>query len=154
MDIKDNIKMKGHYKFTIRDAVTGEIKRVYEYDNLIPTVGRAMIVNNLTNVAPTNSMLVNYAALGSGTTAPANADTTLQTEVYRNLVASRSEADNVGYVTAFFNATETTGTYKEAGIFCDATGIANSGILLSRVAINITKSSSESLTLDWSITIS
>jgi len=151
--MKESIKVKGHYRFVKRNIYTGKITGVYEYDNLIPLVGRSAIINNMFNVAPTYDLLANYVALGSGTNAPANADTTLQTEVYRNLAASRSEADNVGYLTGFFTATETDGTYREAGVFMNATGVAGSGVLLSRVAINITKSSSESLSLDWTFTI-
>jgi hypothetical protein len=151
--MKESITLKGHYRFTKRNIYTGEITGVYEYDNIIPTVGRSAIVNNIFNVAPTYDLLANYVALGSGTNVPANGDTTLQTEVYRNLVASRSEDNNIGYLTGFFSATETDGTYREAGVFMNATSIANSGVLLSRVAINITKSSSESLTVDWTFTI-
>jgi len=123
-------------------------------DNIIPTVGRTMIANNLTSVSPTNVMLANYIALGSGTNTPANADTTLQTETYRNAVASRTNASNIAYVTGFFSATETSGTYREAAIFSNGTGSANSGVLVSRVAINVTKSTSETLTIDWTLTIS
>ena len=124
------------------------------YENIVPTVGRAMIANNLTNVSPTNVMRIKYAELGSGTNSPANGDTTLQTSSYRNLIASITNASNVAYATAFFNATETTGTYREAGIFCDGSASAGTGVLLSRVAINVTKTSSETLTIDWALTIS
>ena len=154
METQEKLSMVGHYRFTIRDAETGRVKRVYTYKNLIPTVGRTMIANNLTDSSPDNTMLANYVALGSGTNAPANGDTTLQTESYRNAVASRTNANNVAYITGFFSATETTGTYREAGIFCNGTASADTGVLLSRVAINITKSSSETLTVDWTITIS
>ena len=154
MNIKEQIALKGHYKFTIRDKATGKVKRVYEYENLLPTVGRTMIADNLTNAAPDNAMRVNYVALGSGVTAPANGDTTLQTETYRNVVASETNANNVAYITGFFSATETTGTYRECGLFSNGTASANTGILLSRVAINITKSNTETLTLDWTLTIS
>lgn len=122
--------------------------------NIVPTVARQMIANNLTSSTPTNVMYAKYIELGSGTNAPANGDTTLQTSVYRNAVASRTNASNVGYVTAFFNATETSGTYREAGIFCDGTASAGTGILLSRVAINVTKTTSNTLTIDWTLTIS
>lgn len=123
-------------------------------ENIVPTVGRTMIANNLTDSTPDNSMLANYIALGSGTNTPANGDTTLQTETYRNAVASRTNASNVAYITGFFSAVETSGTYREAGIFCNGTGSANTGVLLSRVAINVTKSASETLTIDWTLTIS
>lgn len=123
-------------------------------DNIIPTVGRTMIANNLTNVSPTNVMYIKYAELGTGATAPANGNTALQTSSYRNAIASRTNASNVGYATAFFGATECSGTYAEAGIFSDGTASAGTGILVSRVAISVTKSASQTLTIDWSLTIS
>ena len=152
--IKENTSLKGVYKFTIRDAVTGKIKRTYTYENIIPTVGREMIANNLTDSTPTNTMLVNKVALGTGTNTPANGDTTLQTETYRNDVASRTNAQNIAYITGFFSATEVSGTFREVGLFVDGTGSANTGVLLLRVAINVTKSTSETLTIDWTLTIS
>lgn len=139
---------------TIRDKATGEVKRVYEYDNLNPTIMKTMIANNLAESSPDNSMSIEYVGLGSGTNAPSASDTQLQTEVYRNVVASKTNANNVVYITGFFQDTEVTGTFREAALFSDATAVANSGILVSRVAINVTKSSSETLTIDWTITVS
>jgi hypothetical protein len=123
-------------------------------NNIVPTVGRAMIANNLGNSSPTNVMYAKYIELGSGTNTPANSDTALQTSSYRNAVASRTNASNVAYVTGFFNATETSGTYREAGIFSDGTASAGTGVLVSRVAINVTKTTSNTLTIDWTLTIS
>jgi len=150
----EGLKLTGIWTFTIKDAKTGEVKRVEKYKNIIPTVGRTMIANNLTDTSPDNTMLVSHVALGSGTNVPANGDTTLQTETYRNSVASRTNASNVAYVSGFFSATETSGTYREAAVFSNGTASANSGVLLSRVAINITKSATETLTCDWVLTIS
>lgn len=127
---------------------------VFVENNIVPTVGRTMIANNLTDATPDNSMLISHAALGSSGTTPANGDTTLGTEVYRNAIASLTNTNEVAYATAFFNATETSGTYAEAGIFCDGTGSADTGILLSHVLISVTKSTSETLTIDWELTIS
>lgn len=143
----------GIYRFTLVDTITKK-KRTILQKNLVPTVGRTMIANNLTASSPTNDMQVSHVALGSNTSTPLNTDTTLGTETYRNQVASRTNASNLAYVTGFFSATETSGTYREAGIFCDGSGTANTGVLLSRVSINITKSVTETLTIDWTLTIS
>lgn len=126
-------------------------------DNIVPTVGRENIANNMTDATPTSSLLVNKFAVGTGTNAPANGDTTLQTETYRNDIASRTNASNVAYVTGFINATEypvTSVTIREAGIFAGGTGSANTGVLMSRVATNITKTNTETLTIDWTFTLS
>lgn len=123
--------------------------------NLIPTVGRSAIANWLTQASPSPaSIRLNYTALGTGATAPANGDTQLQTETYRKAIASATNSNNVAYCTAFYTAPETSGTYTEAGIFMNATGTANSGTIFSRVAISITKTTSNTLTIDYTITIS
>lgn len=125
--------------------------------NIVPDVGRGNIANNMTDATPTSSLLVNKFAVGTGTNTPANADTQLQTETYRNDVASRTNASNVAYITGFLNATEYppsgTVTIRECGLFAGGTGSANSGVLMSRVAVNITKSTTETLTVDWTFTL-
>jgi hypothetical protein len=153
MNLKENLSLKGHYKFTLTDIHTGETK-VFEYDNIVTTAAGTMVANNFADATPDNTMLLNKALLGSGTNTPAITDTQLQTETYRNNLASKSNVSNVASFTAFFNATETSGTYREAGMVCDGTASANTGILVSRVAINITKSTSQTLTLEWTLTIS
>lgn len=149
--------MRINVTVTLRDALTGKIKLIQKRHNLIPTAGRAAIANQLTSSSPSPDPLrINNCAVGTGTNAPANSDTQLQTESYRNNVASETNSTNVAYVTGFFGATECNGTYREAGLFIagSGTGNPNTGTLLSRVAINITKSNTETLTLDWTITIS
>lgn len=152
--IKESVKVSGKLKITVRDVATGEVKRVYEYNNLNPLVMKSMIMNNLIEDVPTNSMSINYVALGTGTNAPAAGNTQLQTETYRNIIASKTQDNNVGYITGFFSDLEVSGTFREIGLFSNATASANSGVLVSRVAINVAKSTSESLTVDWTLTIS
>lgn len=124
-------------------------------ENLIPTVARAALANWISNASPSPaSIRINYSALGTGATAPANADTTLQTETYRKLVSSETNASNIAYITAFYTATETSGTYAEAGLFMNASATPNDGTLFSHVAISVTKTTSNTLTIDYTITIS
>ena len=148
----ENLKLLGVWTFTLRNALTGEIEEVQEYKNIIPDVALTMIANNLTSASPTNVMKITHAALGSNTTAPATSDTKLGTETYRNAIASMTNGTKIAYATGFFNQTETTGTYREAGIFSNGTGVANSGVIVSHVACNITKTNTQTLTIDWSLT--
>jgi len=131
--------------------------QIFVFDNITTTVGHTMFMNNFTNVSPTDTMVVNYIALGTGDTAVAIGDTTLDTETYRNAVASSTNATNTGYVTGFFSSTETTGTFKEAGIFSNGTGSADSGVMSSRVLLNpttgIIKTNILTLTVDWTIVL-
>jgi len=151
---KENTGIKGHWKFTIRDAKTGKIKRVYDYDNLIPTVGRAQIAKALeAALSALSEIEINFTSLGTGLTAPANGDTTLETETFRKAVASLTSSSNQLFITAFYTAAEVSGTFKEAGIFINGTATLDSGVLFSRVAIDVTKSTSETLTIDYTVTI-
>lgn len=122
-------------------------------NNIVPTMGRENIINNMASVTPTYSPLINKFVVGSGTTAPANGDTELETETYRNDIASRTNAANVGYFTGFLNATEFSGTIREAGLVADGTGAADTGALMSHVALNTTKGATETLTMDWTYTL-
>lgn len=150
--VKNDFGLKGVYKFTLTDINTGEKKEII-YENIVPTVGRSLIANHLVNISPSPALVITYVALGTGTSTPINANTTLQTETYRKAIASRTNASNVVLATGFFDATETIGTYKEAGIFMGGSATANSGTLLSRVSVDITKTNTQTLTIEWTLTI-
>lgn len=137
------------------NRIAGVYKEVFE--NIVPTVGRTAIAQVLTgNISDFTNIRMNYVALGSGITAPNNADTTLDTEVFRKDFASRSFNNNVAYFTAFYTAADVSGTFYEHGIFIGGTAAADSGVLLSRVLLNaptgIAKSASETLTIEHQIT--
>jgi len=151
---KEGAKIKGIWKFTIRDAKTGELKRIYNYENLIPTAGRNNIAKALAgDLSAISETEINFTSLGSGVTAPANGDTTLETEVFRKAVASSTSSSNQLFVTAFYIAVEAVGTHREAGLHIDGTAGVDTGVLFSRVAINVTKTITETLTIDYTVTI-
>jgi len=152
--IKNSIRIKGEIVGTIRDTISGEIKRIYKKKfNLIVTVGRSVLAQRLANTV-TYTGIINYGALGTSTTPPANADTQLGAEVFRKTVASATYSDNISYISFFYTAAETSGTYKEFGTFIDGTGTANSGKLFTHVTVDWTKTTSETLTVDVTYTIS
>lgn len=122
-------------------------------ENLIPTVGRSVLAQRLANTL-TYTGTVNKVALGTGNASPSNSDTTLATETYRNNAASLTYANNISYITGFFTAAECNGTYAEVGLFIDGAAGANTGQLFSRALASITKSSIQTLTIDWVLTIS
>jgi hypothetical protein len=152
-DVEQDFNLKGVYTFTLEDIYTGE-KRVITRENLIMTGGKAYVMARIMADQSPAGCKITHTALGTGTNAPAAGDTQLQTEVFRKVTASAMNASNVGYLSAYYTATEVTGTFREVGLFINGTGTANSGTLFSRVAVNITKSSSETLTIDYQITLS
>lgn len=124
-------------------------------DNLIPTVGRTALAQRLANTL-TYTGVVNYAAIGSGTTAPADGDTQLGTEVYRQTMSSQTYTNNIASLSVFIAAGTATGTHTEGGLFIDGTAVADSGQIFSHVLFSpsIVKGALNSLTLDISLTIS
>ena len=150
---KENVGLDGVWKFTLRDIITGN-EKIYIVHNIIPTVGRAVLANQLTNAIPTpTSPRITFSALGTGVTAPSNSDTQLQTETFRKAIASETNSNNVAYATAFYTAAEVSGTFTEAGLFIAGSIAFNTGTLFSRVAISITKTLTETLTIDYTVTI-
>jgi hypothetical protein len=148
--IKQGLTIEGLVTATVRNA-DGSIAKVTKYHNIIPTVGLQLIADALTSASPTNDPLITHVALGTGTTTPALGDTKLETEVYRNAVASMTASGGIVYATGYFNQTETSGTYKEAEVVANGTGSADTGIPISHVAIDETKTTTQTLTIEWQI---
>lgn len=129
--------------------------QVQKCHNIVPSVLRNSLATLISGTTVTPSFKANYFALGSSSTAASNADTQLGTETLRAAFTDRSAYANVAYLDVFFPTASVGGnTYNEAGIFVDGTGSANSGYLLSRVMINQTLGSSQTLTVNCSITVS
>lgn len=127
--------------------------RQYQATNLITTRGRSVLADRLANVT-TYSGVINYGALGTGTTPVANGDTQLQTETYRKVVASGSASNNIAFVDFFYAKADTNGTYQEFGTFIDGTGTANSGRIFTHMLTGgWVKSSTESMTVACQYTI-
>lgn len=144
----------GMIKITLRDAKTGRIKDVSIVKNMFVTAGKNSLADSLRGTTANNKGIITYTALGTGITAPALADTTLQTELGRKLISVRSVSANVATFQTYFGTSEVNGTLREAGLFGDdASATANSGTLFCRAAINRTKTSSDTLTLSWAVTI-
>lgn len=128
---------------------------VWRGHNLVPNTLRyafaGLTVGN--TVLPTFE--VTRIAMGSGTTAPANTDTALETETIRGSLSDRSALNNVAYYDKFWNNSEVGGnTYKEVGLFVDGTDVADSGYLFSHVAIDESPSANETLTINATMTVS
>ena len=151
-----SVQAVGVWTFEIRDSKTKKLKKREVVKNIVPTVARTAMARQLAGNNSTE-MQGTYVALGTGTTTPTNGDTTLETETYRKALSSGINSNNIASLTGFFTAAEVSGTFREAAIFGDgadstASGSADTGIMYSRVAINITKSATETLTITWQLT--
>jgi len=124
--------------------------------NIIPTAGRAVIARWIAgNNTYDASNGANYGSLGDDNTTPANGDTILGNETYRKAISSPSFSSNVAYLSNFYTATEVTGTFEEAGWHIDGGAGVDTGQLLSHfLTTSITKSGTETLTIESQLTIS
>lgn len=144
----------GMIRIVIRDAATGRIKSDDLVKNMFVTAGKVSLAAALKGTIDNNQGIITYCALGTGSVAPALSDTDLGVELVRKLVSVRSSAANVATFQTFFTTSEGNGSLREAGLFGDdASAIPGSGTLFCRAAINRTKSSSDTLTLSWAVTI-
>jgi hypothetical protein len=150
----DIIKPSGSCALILRDGISGEIKAVDLIKNTFVTAGKNSIASGLMGTETNNKGIITYCAVGTSVIAATLADIKLTTEIFRKLVSVRSVSGNVATFQTFFTTAEGNGTLREAGLFGDAaTATTDSGTLFSKLAINRAKSSSDTLTFSWDITI-
>lgn len=118
---------------------------------MLTTVGKTAVANALADPAGNTQVL--YAELGTGVNPPALTDVALQTPVYRKAIGSWYNSGTVIYLTAYFDLTEVSGTFKEIGYWIGGTGTIGTGTLLTRLAINKTKGLTDSYTHEDAITV-
>lgn len=132
----------------------GILKEVTEKENIIVTVGRAVLARRLAGDV-TYTGEINYGALGTAVApVPVNGSTTLGTEVFRKIASSQAYSDNICYVDFFYSATDCNGTYTEFGNFIDGAAGVDTGQLFSYIATGgWVKSAIESLFVSCQYTI-
>lgn len=145
------IGITGRLRFVFRNIETGAV-RESEYRNLIVTLCKEMIAARLAGGG--GDCDITYVAVGTDATTPAIGDTALGTELDRNALASISAAGSVITATGFFGAAEANGTLTEMGLFGEAASATpDSGTLINHAAISETKTSSETMTIECTLTI-
>ena len=156
MELIDKVKkLTGKVTLTFQNVATGKFRK-YIYHNLVVDAGINSIAARLSgsDVPANKKGTITYCALGTGTTAPAAGDTTLETELVRKEISTRESTTDTATFRTFFTTDEGNGTLKEAGLFGDdASETADSGTLFCHTAIDKTKTSSETLTVDWEVTV-
>lgn len=130
----------------------------WTFKNLVVNDGLEAIADVLAGIG-TYTGIINYGAVGTGTTAPAASDTDLGAEVARTEIAS-SDVSSIAtgqIVLSFFftQASFTNANIKEWGLFIDGTSVADSGQMFSRTLFNttISKAANETLTVDSIINV-
>ena len=149
--INEFLKAVGHVKIETRDAATGELKDLREFDNLTVTLGKNWIAARCGPGAPA---ALSHMAIGTDGTPPAAGDTQLKAEIARVSldVAGGSVAGAVLTLQATFPAGVGTGALQEAGLF-NAPGL-NAGTMTNRVAFGVvTKGVNDITIITWTVTI-
>lgn len=144
---EDAFKLIGHVRAELRSE-DGSLKDVRETDNLITTVGRNAIIEQL-DASPANAK-PSHMAIGTGTNAAAAGDTALQTELDRNALTSKNVAANVATMVGDWAAGDGTGAITEAGIL----NAGSSGDLYARATFSaINKAAGDTLSITWTFTL-
>ena len=139
--ITDNLALTGALTIAVNDVV------VQETNNLVVTAGKNWVADRMNDV----NTVMTHMALGTGTTAAAAGDTTLVTELDRNVLTSTTVVNNTIAYACTWAAGDGTGAITEAGIF-DA---SSAGDMLARTVFSVVnKGAADSITITWTITIS
>ena len=161
------VMLKGHFRVELISRA-GIIKKVLEFDNLITNGGLDGLATK--GLSAGGSSLLTYAAVGTGSTAPTNADTTLVSEIApastNRTNSNGSVADVLTYVsgtpdyynfvrTFLFDFTQGNGNLTEIGLFT----ASSSGTMWTRQLLKdsggtpttIVKTSSDQLKVTYTL---
>ena len=142
----------GKIKFIIKNESTG-FERISYYKNTIVNAGKDAILSHIGGLnVNSNPAEITYGAVGTDSTAIVAGDTTLGTELKRNVTIQVSESSQTLTMRVYYSPGTATGTIREFGWFGEAaTGSADSGTLFNRVMLNEVIAGTDSLTVeqDW-----
>jgi chloramphenicol 3-O-phosphotransferase len=146
--LQDSIKMTGELRITVTNP-EGNVKQEVVVPNLVVTAGKGYIASRMKD---TTATAMSHMEIGTGTTAAAVGDTTLESAVSGSRVSLTSTtvtANAVAYV-ATFPAGTGTGAITEAGIF----NASSSGTMLCRTVFSvINKGAADTLGITWTVTV-
>jgi hypothetical protein len=146
--LNDAIKVTGELRITVTNP-EGNIKQEVVIPNLVVTVGKNYIASRMKDATAT---AMTHMEVGTGTTAAAVGDTTLQTAVASSRVTLTSTTvttNSVAYI-ATFPAGTGTGALTEAGIF----NASSAGTMLCRTVFSvINKGAADTLGITWTVTV-
>ena len=145
----NSIGVRGYVTVRVDDVV------VAEGPNLVVTAGLNQLASALIG-ADTFSASTWYLELGTGSTAVNASDTALvtpDTATWRvATVAEVSSATTT--LETFYPTSVANGSWTELALFTGATATAGSGTLFARILTSWSKTSSQTATVSWTVTLS
>ena len=143
---QEKIGISGELRISILDE-NGVLKEERVIPNLITTVGITFIASRMDGAT---ANVMSHMAIGTGSTAAAVGNTTLQAESVRVAVDSSTASTATEIYVATFPPGTGTGAGTEAGVL----NAASSGTLLCRTVFSvINKGASDSMIITWTITV-
>ena len=144
--MNDGLKLRGDVALVLRDK-NGNVKSEQKVKNLIVDTGLNFICDRMKD----DETAMTHMALGSGTTAAAAGDTSLESQLgSREALDSSTVSNNTITYVASFEAGDATGAVTEAAIFNAASG----GTMLCRVTFSVVnKAADDTLSVNWQLTL-
>jgi hypothetical protein len=147
MNTQENLKASGSLRVVVTGS-DGKVKAEHDFKNLVVTVGKTFVASRMVG---TSAAVMSDMAIGSGTTAAAAGDTTLETELGRVTLTSGTSSGAIATYTASFPAGTGTGAVTEAGIF----NASSAGTMLCRTVFAVVnKGADDAMSVTWTVTIS
>ncbi len=144
---ESTLSAKGNVQLEVFDK-DGNLKESQEIKNVVVTVGLGYIASRMKDATAT---AMSHMAVGSGNTAAAAGNTTLETELGRVTLTSTTVSTNTVQYIGDFPAGTGTGAVVEAGVLNASSG----GTLLCRTVFSVVnKGASDTLKVTWTITVS
>lgn len=141
--MKETLKLKGHYTIEIREH--GKLVKTIELDNVLTELYRQALMDGLMSG---DSIEMKYFAVGTDDTPATANDTKLGAEVFRSVPTSQEKLSGALQTIWILTAEQANYHLKEIGVFIGstATASADSGIMMSRINIDIDKTSAVEIT--------
>ena len=125
----------------------------YTFSNRVLLAGRSMQAGRLGGDT-TYTGIINYGAVGNGSTAVSDSDVDLDNEISRKQYATRSVSGDELTIDFYFSKADFNDTVEEFGLVVDGTATTDSGILFNRALTGgWTKSSLEAMTVSIVVSI-
>lgn len=147
MKLHDQFTPTGELEIVLRDS-QGNVKEIRKAKNLVVTAGKTYLARRAVG---TSAAIMSHMAIGTATSTPTAADTTLGTEAGRVTLASASNSANAITYTATFPAGTGTGAITEAAVL----NLSSAGDMLCRTTFPVVnKAAGDSIAITWVVTIS
>lgn len=145
--LKEDVRFKGTWRFIFDDGT------IIEEENLITTSGLGILAALICGDQDNSCSFV--LGWGTGVTAAAAGDTSLETESSRKQVTTKTRSSSTVILSTFLYSTEANGTWTEFGVYVAGTLIAGTGTLLNRILPvgGVTKTAGTNLTVEIDIAL-